>query len=309
MPVNVLWDPDFWTDVDDVLAGVMLCYGFYRRFINPIAIGISATLANSAPALDGLLKTYGLTNVPIGVPAVPFVPSGTPSYQATLRARTAHLVDPNRVYENAVTMYRRALARTQRVTDAVCTGYLNNFSQLLDSPADSISPLTGQQLIEQKIRRLIDMGGTYPSGSENNYNRAPAARVAANNVVARWPTPIVYSGFEVGVSVISGGNLRGLQATNIVAQALLDHGSPNGRSSWDPMSMLLQFVASPAQGGYTTVRGSNAVNASTGANVFTPNANGRDVYTIKALPDAVYAAKMNALLLPENWPTTSPGFA
>lgn len=306
MPINALWFSDFFTDVDDVLAGVMLAYGYVRAYINPIAVGISVTNPNSAAALDGLLKTYGLINVPIGVPGTSTIVPGTGLYQATMKARTAGLVDPTRIYENNLAMSRRALALTQRTTDVINVGLCNPLSELLDSPADGISPLTGRQLIEQRSRRLIMVAGQYPSGTEYNFSITAAARAAAANVCANWPNEIVYNGFEVGNTVITGGNLQGLQVTNIVAQALLDSGRATGRASWDPMGTLLALVGLISQGGYTQVRGANSVDVGTGVNTFTANPAGKDSYVVKALADAVYQTRINNLLLPVNWPTTTP---
>ena len=306
MPINMLWSSDFFTDPDDVLAAVLLAYAYVRAYRNPIAVGISVSNPNSAPALDGLLKTYGLVNVPIGVPGTSTIVPGAGPYQATMKARTAAIVDPMRVYDINLTMFRRALANTQRATELVSVGLLTSYSELLDSPADSISPLTGRQLIEQRTQKLFIMGGQYPNGSEYNFNVTAAARLAAANVSANWPVEIVNSGFEVGNTVITGGNLQGQQATNLIAQALLDSGVPAGRNSWDPMCALLSLVAFVTQGGYTQVRGANSVDIGTGANIFTPNIAGKDSYVVKALADVVYQTRINNLLLPANWPITTP---
>lgn len=48
------------------------------------------------------------------------------------------------------------------------------------------------------------MGGTYPSGQESNFAVDGAA---ARHVAEQWPTPIMFSGFELGVDLLTGPRL------------------------------------------------------------------------------------------------------
>ena len=77
----------------------------------------------------------------------------------------------------------------------VSIGPLTNMAALLDSPAGRASDLTGRALVEKKVRTWVAMGGTFPAGREFNfYVDAPATSRAVDG----WPTPIVFSGFEIG---------------------------------------------------------------------------------------------------------------
>lgn len=306
---NIIWDTDWWTDVDDVIAARLLSWAHVQGKINVIAVGLDTTFTNGdgAKSLDGFLKTDGLTTVPIAVPLTSHIPNGSPPYQATMATRTAGIVDPSRVYLDAVTVYRTALAAaTDHTVDIISVGYLNNMQELLASPADGISALTGAQLIAAKVRYLWVMGGDYPTGNENNFNRDAQSRTAANVVCATWPTPILFSGFSVGNTVVTGGNLVGQQATDLVAQALVDYGSPSGRSSWDGMNTLLAIAQNPVLAGYAATRGTNTVNSSTGANTFTPSSVGSQFYLSKTTSDAAFVTMINTLLVKSNWGTYDP---
>lgn len=91
--------------------------------------------------------------------------------------------------EEPLPVLRRTLASaTNHSVSYVSVGFLNNLAELLASPPDTISPLTGQQLVEQKVswshlssfhQRLIIlctnmvqvalvavMGGAYPSSED-----------------------------------------------------------------------------------------------------------------------------------------------
>ena len=88
--------------------------------------------------------------------------------------------------------------------------------------------------------------------------------------------------------------------------ALVDHGSSSGRSSWDPMCLLLAIDGDAASGGYYSVRGTATVSASTGANTFTPDPYGPHEYVIKSQPDSYYVAKINGILTRTTWSYKKP---
>lgn len=304
---RVILGTDWWTDVDDAVAMMLVVWAHTQGLINLLGVTINTTLTNGAPSLDGFLKYYGIEeDLPIGVPLTSHVPTGTPPYQTTMKSRTAGLVDPDRVYPDSVSVNRQLLADALPGVEMHELGYLNNFQELMNSPADGISPLTGMELIAAKVSRLYIMGGDNPAGSSNNFNRTPQAIAAAHDVVANWPTEIVYNGHEIGTDIITGGNLQGLHASDILAQALLDHGSATGRNSWDPMSIFSMLARDFARGGFGSVRGSNSVDPGTGANVFTPNLTGRDCYLVKAQGNNWFKQRINPLLLAANWGSFDP---
>lgn len=74
-------------------------------------------------------------------------------------------------------------------------------SDLLDSPADKHSELTGSDLAKQKVKELVILGGQYPFGQGFPfvYNAT-----AAMNVVDKWPGRMVFSGYELGRNVLTG---------------------------------------------------------------------------------------------------------
>ena len=59
-------------------------------------------------------------------------------------------------------MYRRILAaQPDHSVDFIAIGPLNNLSDLLNSEADLYSPLSGKELIAQKVTRLVMMAGVF----------------------------------------------------------------------------------------------------------------------------------------------------
>lgn len=84
------------------------------------------------------------------------------------------------------------------------SGIFDQISELLSSAPDSFSPLSGADLVAAKVSELVIMGGEYPAGQEFNlaYNVT-----AAEHVINSWPGRIIFSGFELGKDVYSGGPL------------------------------------------------------------------------------------------------------
>lgn len=197
-------------------------------------------------------------------------------------------------------MLRQALADADDGSvDIIGMGFCNNLSDLLQSTADSISALSGLALVTAKVRMLWMVAGSWPSGSEYNFNNTATAKTTANYVVANWPTEIVFLGFETGNKVVAGGNLTFLDAADPLAVAMSDAGYPRGRAAWGALGVELAAYGTPEAAGYTTVRGTAAVNSSTGANTFTVDAEGTHRYVVKALDDDVYARRLNVKLVQE----------
>jgi inosine-uridine nucleoside N-ribohydrolase len=117
-----------------------------------------------------------------------------------------HPLKDGREAEDARGLYRRLLAAAaDRSVVIVSIGSLTNLRDLLISPADEWSPWEGAGLAAQKVRFLVVMGGGYPSGDrECNFEYDVPATQA---VISGWPTPVVFCGFEVGETILTGPRL------------------------------------------------------------------------------------------------------
>jgi hypothetical protein len=301
-PRPVIWDTDWWTDVDDVLALRLLLHAERLGLVDVRAITIDTLLAQGPGSVDAFCLAEHRLDMPIGAHAS-YVPAGSPPYQATMFDSWPHVEGWHAATESATTVMRRALAEADDASvDMISVGYMTNFSALLASAADSISALTGLELVTAKCRHLWVMGGQYGSltqgGSvEGNFTRDATAATAASTVCSTWPTDITFLGYEVGVDAVVGGNLNGLAAADILAKALSDYGLVTGRAAWDPMLTWLACLGDPTAAGYTTVSGTNAVNGSTGVNTWTAGA-GTHRYVLRSQPQHWYVADLNSRLLP-----------
>jgi hypothetical protein len=292
----VLVGTDWWTDCDDVVAMRVLVWAAKKQMMEIVAIAVNACMEHSVASLDAFLTAEGMPNVTIGIDREATDYGGNPSYQRNMLLHP-HSRKSNDDGEDAVTVYRRSLANASSKVDVIEIGYPQVLANLLRSPGDDISPLSGLELVASKVNKLWMMAGNWqdPNGGlENNFARNPRSRIAGSCVCAHWPTPITFLGWEVSSDILTGGTLT--SSTDLVAQALRDHGSSKGRSSWDPMLVLLACLGDEAAAGYHTVMGAAHVDAETGRNSFDIHSLGRHCYVTKSKPDAYYKDTINNIL-------------
>ncbi len=293
-PRPVILDTDWWTDVDDVAAARVLVWAEREGLVEIAGLVLDAWMPDSVASLDAFFTAEGRPQLPIGVDYAATDFGGTPPYQTKMAA--AQHSRSNLDALAATEFYRRILTAAQRKVDLICIGFGNALAALLASAPDEISPLTGLALTAEKVNRLWWMAGKWPVGSENNFARSDRARKSAHYIVDRWPTSITFLGYEVGDGVLTGGGLAESATTDLLAQALADHGSPGGRSSWDPMLTLLACIGDPARAGYDVVAGTADVDAVTGINSFAASPRGKHSYVRKLHPDNWYATAIDSIL-------------
>jgi hypothetical protein len=117
---------------------------------------------------------------------------------------------------------------------------LENLSNLVNSPPDAYSGLSGFELVEKKVKELVVMGGGYPSGHE--YNFWADNPLATAHVVNSWPgtVQVTFLGTEIGEKVRSDARLSTeAPADDPVGRAYTWFiGFNTSRESWDPLTML-----------------------------------------------------------------------
>ncbi len=234
-PVGVIFDTDLAADVDDVGAVAVLHALADAGEAEVLAMGISIKNPWSAPCLDALNTYFGRPDIPIGVPKGASIADPSKYARGVAEEFPHDLKSPDDA-PDVVSVYRKALAAQPDASVVFVTvGFLTNAAALIDSGPDAQSPLTGAELIRRKVRRWVCMGGGFPSGHEYNILKdAPASRKA----IGAWPTPIAFSGFEIGEPIQTGAGLKATPRDNPVRRAYeLFNGLAN-RSSWDQTAVL-----------------------------------------------------------------------
>ena len=152
-PVNIILDDDMSHNADDTGDHAMLWAMAARGEANVLALIISSTNDYSAPVAHAIATYYGHATVPIGANKEN-LPSDYAAYFSYYTQQVAaHFGNPADTrfnYPDAVTVYRQALAgAADHSVYIVSGGYYRPLMELLQSGADSISPLTGVQLVTQ----------------------------------------------------------------------------------------------------------------------------------------------------------------
>ena len=290
-----IFGTDWWSDCDDVVAMRLLARAAKRKEIQLLGVGINACMSYSVASLKGFLCAEDFEeNVPIGIDLAATDYGGPALYQKRLtdnycpQATNADAMD-------AARLYRKLLAEADTPVEIIEVGFLQVMAEVLQSEGDDISPLSGLELVHEKVAKIWVMAGKWDADGEreNNFCRNLRASIAAEAFCRLCPVPITFLGWEVGINVLSGGELA---ESDPLHQVLVDHGSGKGRHSWDPMLTLLALIGDEEKAGYRSVCGTATVDASNGANYFVQDPNGLHKYVVKVQPDDYYKNAINDLI-------------
>ncbi|MFW6170802.1 MAG: nucleoside hydrolase [Planctomycetota bacterium] len=302
-PVPVILDADMESDVDDVGALALLHSLADLGEANILAVVISAGNPHSAPCADRINAYYQRADLPIGNVKGKPVQRPSEAGQAVLRnsryARQVAEAFPGTIASgdeaaDAVTVYRRILAKQpDRSVVIVTIGYKTNLRDLLLSKPDRYSDLSGVDLVRQKVAQWVCMGGNFARRrvESNLVWDAPASTYAIDH----WPTPILFSGWEIGAAIHTGGKLAETPADSPVRRAYeLYRGHVGGtRESWDQSAVL---VAVRGPGDYWSVSPPGRVRAENGVTHYEPDPNGNHTYLIEKADPKSIAAELDLLM-------------
>jgi hypothetical protein len=291
---SIILGTDWWSDCDDAVALRVIARCAKAGKVKLLGVGINACMEHSVASLKAFLNCEGLPSVPIGIDrsATDFV--GKAVYQRRLAKQFAPSLS-NDDGEDAVRLYRRLLAASTEKVEILEIGFLQVVAALLQSGPDDISPKSGLALVREKVAKFWVMAGKWDNDGEKEHNFCNNARSRAAGAAfcTLCPVPVTFLGFEIGYGVITGNDLA---ENDVLHQVMSDHGSAKGRHSWDPMLALLALIGDEREAGYDTVKGTARVDADTGANHFTPHADGKHSYVIRQHDAAFYAEKINEII-------------
>jgi inosine-uridine nucleoside N-ribohydrolase len=248
-PVKVIFDTDMAADVDDVGALAILHAMADLGEAEILAVGISSRNENVGPTVDAINTWYGRPDIPIGYQRG--IQVGYPAdtgeateskYAEAVAKSFPHRLARSRDAPDAALLYRQILAAQPDASVVIVSvGFLTNLRSLLDTPPDAASPASGEDLVRRKVRLWVCMGGKFPDGQFKDgggeYNLRIDTR-AAVRAVGDWPTPVVFSGFEIGARVFTGKGMRAAPEASPTRAAYLHFNGLENRESWDQTAVL-----------------------------------------------------------------------
>jgi hypothetical protein len=286
-PVPIIFDTDVGNDVDDVLALSVLHALQSRGECKILAVTITKPDELAGPFVDALNTFYGRPEIPIGFTHAQL--TNEPSkflklaeVQDNGRLRFPHRLKKSSDAPEATRLLRRILAQQPDGSVVmVQVGYFSNFAALLETGPDENSKLGGAELVRQKVKFLSVMAGSFKMKERFHEYNVTQDLSASKKLAPNWPTPIVWSGFEIGIAVpfpaISIERDFSYVAHHPAAEAYcLYEPPPHERPTWDLTSALYAVLGDRnyfglSEPGEVTVE-------SDGFTQFTSKTGGRDRY-------------------------------
>ncbi len=290
-----IFGTDWWTDCDDLAAMRILLRAHKKGEIRLLGVGINACMEYSAASVEGFINLEGVKNIPVGIDLQGTDFEGSHlKYQKTLSEYCVRY-NRNEDAEDAVKLYRRLLSKSEGKVHIVEVGFLQVFSQLLESGPDEYSPLTGTELVKEKTEKVWVMAGKWDEegGKEHNFCNNARSRHGGAVFLRLCPVPVTFLGFEEGIRVISGNTLS---HDDFLYKSFLEHGSEKGRYSWDPMTALMAVIGDEEKAGFNTVSGKARLDEDTGRNYFTEDKNGPHKYVISKYDSEYYQNMINSII-------------
>ncbi len=293
-PVPLIFDTDIGNDVDDVLALGMIHSLESRGECKLLAVTITKDNPLAAAFTDSVNTFYGRGSIPIGVCRSGVTPDAgrfnpLANEKSNGEFRYPHDLVSGADAPDAVQVLRRALADAEDHSVVVVqVGFSTNLANLLQSGPDEFSSLSGIELVKQKTKLLSIMAGAFTQiiGKEGKpydhkeYNiikDIPSAKVVA----AKWPTPIVWSGFEIGIAVpypheSIEQDYRYVEHHPLAEAYVAYNPPPHNRPTWDLTSVL--YAVRPDRGYFNLSSTGSVSIADDGLTSFVEDGNGMHRY-------------------------------
>ena len=239
--VKLILDTDMGCDCDDAGAMAVMHALARQGYCDILAVTHCTSRMCGIGCIDAINRFYGRGDIPVGIlQKQGFLIQN--EYSIFSRPITNEFPNQYRnaqACENAVSVLRQTLAAQENASVVLAAiGPLSNLYDLMRSDADEFSPLTGIELVTQKINQLCIMGGCFIHQSQMNTPATAEWNIkhdvqAAKAISENWPSPIVFSPYESGAKIKTGKPLLGQgHSNNPVRRAYeLFQGTP--RESWD----------------------------------------------------------------------------
>lgn len=295
---KIIFDTDIGPDYDDVGALTMLHAFADKGECDLLATVASNNYPNIVPVLSVINTYFNRPELPIGMVHGKSVElTAWQKWDSVIVKKYPHALKMNDQAEDAVKLYRRILtAQPDGSVTIVTVGFITNMANLLRSQADAISPLDGTALVKKKVEKLVSMAGAFPSGKEFNVEKdASASKYAFEN----WPTPVYFTGWEIGAKIFSGLPLISIPIKNSPVKDVFEISIPKskedtkGRKSWDQTAVLMAVRGVDHY--YSLVPG-RIVCESDGKNSWDENSTGH-FYVVEKTPSVQVEKIINDLMM------------
>ncbi|MGK9127123.1 nucleoside hydrolase [Olivibacter sp. SA151] len=298
---KLIFDTDMGPDYDDVGAIAILHHLAAKGECEILATVASDSHVSIAPTIELFNRYFKRPDIPVGMATAdaPAIEAGNHWNDSLIKRFDPSL--QGKRYPSAIEVYRKVLAGQQDHSVTIVTvGFLSNLNALLQSKPDQFSPLNGVELVKQKVKKLVAMAGGFPQGAEFNVMKDASA---SYEVFRHWPSPILFSGFEIGKELFTGGRVaQESTEENPVAWAYAYNlrtyakEGEKSRPSWDQTAVLCA-IRNPEDYFYVNGPGQFVVDEK-GNNVWNPNGKAEHYFLSHKYPYNEMAKKIEDLMMP-----------
>lgn len=248
----VILDTDIGSSTDDLFAMEMLYHYMDEGRCKLLGVVVDR-MGDDYAALADVMNTYfGHGSTPIGVERGGIInPQVFIDYRNLYKHTTEkgeqmfkRTISNYSQLPNGWELYRRLLAAQPDHSVSICSiGFVSSLVQLLASEPDDISPLSGVELVSQKVKCLYLMAGVFTSSDEPEYNFLQAPTYA-KLLFELWPrsVDVVFSPMEVGNEIEYKPEtvISDISWTDIhpIKQVYMKYDCDTGQKMWDPMVVI-----------------------------------------------------------------------
>ena len=287
-PVKFIFDTDMGNDVDDLMALAMINNLHSRGTCELLAVTVTKDHPQAAAFVDAVNTFYGHPNIPIGV-----VHDGAAKEAGKFNKladeknadgsfRYPHDLLSGKDAPEATGLIRKILAAQPDHSVTIAqVGFFTNLARLLDTKGDEHSPLSGRDLIAQKVKVLSIMAGAFQTVNYDTRHLEYNVKLdvpAAQKLAKEWPSPMVWSGYEIGVAaayphVVIEQDLNYVPHHPLKEAYYLYNPPPHDRPTWDPTAVL--YALMPDRGYFDLSPPGNVTVEQDAATLFRPGKGGK----------------------------------
>lgn len=312
-PEPFIIDTDFSSDIDDAFAISTAMWFQHNNLVDIRGIALCTTSARGCWAMNALLGQHGCWDIPVANDWDDGVVIGS-KYHLGMTNKYPYKEEH---FTDTVNFYRMMLASSAEPINIVTLGQLTNISALLNSEPDVHSPLTGVELVRQKVKTLYILGCKANGQPENNmwyagenyginkWYGTMGVTEAAINVAKNYPGRVVFMTAELGGVFNVGQFLKSedRKMNDILTNALKDFGAlDRGAIAFDPMGIYIAMLDANdmlEDKGLELVPGTMRIYPN-GSSGFTDGDFTRfHLRVVKTLPDKFYMDEINNMLKAE----------
>lgn len=268
---------------------------------------LATTVCFDSPLATGCVKAinryYGRGDLPVGILHRQEATHPTPFMKPVNETFCPDHPDGEDAPDTVEVLRKALAAEADDSVDLVVVGCFASVAALLQSAPDAHSPLSGQELAERKIRRIVAMAGQFPTFGDETFgeNNVAVQVPAAQYVVTHWIKELALTGYEIGIRIRSLKEFRdhGSEAHPLRMMYRindLEGDFSNGNPSWDHTAVL----EAVRPGRYFDLHEFGRIDVDEkGVTTWRADPEGRQTYFLPKLPLEDVAAEINGLIFPE----------